>query len=103
MEEKKKAKQISLNADNAKKDGRLSYEELNNTCMQLYQQNQNMLRQLRQLDMSNMFKRLDYLFMVLKYESVIKDAEFINNCVEEIKEAITVPKEEPASSQEKEG
>jgi hypothetical protein len=38
--------------------------------------------------------------MVLKYESSIKDAEFVGSCIEEIKAALSVPEEESA---EKEG
>lgn len=73
--------------DSAKK---LTYEQLNGACMQLYQQNQNLLKQLQQANMTNLFKRLDYLFQVLKYESVIKDPDFVSSCIEEIKEAMTV-------------
>jgi hypothetical protein len=46
------------------------------------------MKQLQQMNMTNMFKRLDYLFLVLQNEQVIKDPEFVGNCVEEIKEAL---------------
>jgi hypothetical protein len=81
-------------------DKKLSYDELNNTCMQLYQQNQHLLKQMGQMNMTNMFKRLDYLFLVLKYESVIKDAEFVNACVEEIKVAISGEPENEETKEE---
>jgi hypothetical protein len=101
MEETKKARQVEMKPikkDNP--DKKLSYEELNNTCVQLYQQNQHLLKQMSQMNMTNMFKRLDYLFMVLKYESVIKDAEFVNACVEEIKTAIAGEPEENETKEE---
>ena len=94
MEEKRSAKQVSMKPVDKEKQQKLSYEELNNTCAQLYQQNQQLLRQLSQMNMTNMFKRLDYLFLVLKYESVIKNPEFIASCVDEIKTAITVADDE---------
>lgn len=90
MEEKKlKAVKESPSKENEKYQ-KLSYEQLNEACAQLYQQNQYLEKQLQQANLTNMFKRLDYLFMVLANESVIKDADFINDCIAEIKEAIIV-------------
>lgn len=99
MEEKKRARQVEMKPKDSP-DKKLSYEELNNTCMQLYQQNQHLLKQMGQMNMTNMFKRLDYLFLVLKYESVIKDAEFVNACVEEIKVAISGEPENEETKEE---
>lgn len=73
---------------------KLTYEQLNEACAQLYQQNQVLSKQLQQQNMALMFKRLDYLFMVLKYNEVIDDREFIEACVDEIKEALTTDKAE---------
>lgn len=92
MEEKKKSKEVS-------EEKKLSYEELNNTAMQLFQQNQELVRRLKQADMTNMFKRLDYLFMVLKYQNSF-DSDFVVSCVEEIRGAMTVP-EEPVVEEDK--
>lgn len=94
MEEKK------LNNENKasnpiNQNGKLMYDELNSVCNQLYLQNKKLLLQIEQMDMSNVFKRLDYLFEVLKAASVIKDAEFITNCVSEIKSALYPQKDEP--------
>jgi hypothetical protein len=100
MEEKK------LNPRNAGKDNKqdnkqkLTYEQLNDACAQLYQQNQVLAKQLQQANMTNMFKRLDYLFMALNYSSVINDNDFIGRCVEEIKEALTIA---PAEEDKEEG
>ena len=82
---------------------KLSYEQLNEACAQLYQQNQNLLRQLQQANMTNMFKRLDYLFMVVKYKEAFRKP-FVENVVMEIEEALTVTREEEKEdSKEKEG
>ena len=96
MEEKKNIKMeaVKTGKDQDKKQQKLSYEQLNEVCMQLYQQNQKLTQQLQQANMTNMFARLDYLFKVLNYESVIKDAEFINSCIAEIKEAMIIKSEE---------
>lgn len=76
---------------------KLTYEQLNEACSQLYQQNQYLQNQLKQANLTNMFKRLDYLFKVLENENVIKDSEFIANCVEEIKDALTIAESESAN------
>lgn len=95
-----KAKMETINGGKDNNSNKLTYEQLNDTCAQLYQQNQNLVRQLRQMDMSNMFKRLDYLFMVLANASVIKDADFIDRCVNEIKDALTIQSEDNADVKE---
>lgn len=106
-EQKKAAKTVNLGSDtnNENKPQKYSYEELNKICIQLEQQNQYLMKQLYQANQTNMFKRLDYLFKVLEFESTIKDANFVNNCIAEIKEAIIIPeevieKEETAESKE---
>lgn len=94
MEEKKL--KVAVNNTETAKEGeqKLSYEKLNEVCEQLYQQNQNLVRQLQQANRTLMFRRLDYLFEVVKAESVFKDPEFINTCINEIKEALII-KETP--------
>ena len=91
MEEKKLK---AVKGGKEEKEQKLSYEQLNEVCSQLYQQRENLIKQLQQANATNMFRRLDYLFKVLEFESVIKDSDFINSCVEEIKEAMIIPAEE---------
>lgn len=100
--EEQKNKIVEMQSKNEKKESvnRYSYEELNHICAELSQQNRVLVQKLNQMDLSNMFRRLDYLFMVLKYESAFKDATFVGNCAEEIKEALTIKEQEEA---EKEG
>lgn len=100
--EDKKAKTVPMGTvrkkenveNNINSQQKLTYEQLNNVCSQLYQENQNLIKQLQQANLTSMFKRLDYLFLVLKYEKVFKDPDFINSCVNEIKDAIIIKQEE---------
>lgn len=100
--EDKKAKTVNMGTgrkkenveNNINSQQKLTYEQLNNVCSQLYQENQNLIKQLQQANLTSMFKRLDYLFLVLKYEKVFKDPDFINSCVNEIKDAIIIKQEE---------
>jgi hypothetical protein len=105
MEEKKLGKTVKLdavkNANKAEETHKLSYEQLNNVCSQLYQENQRLLREVQQLNLANMFKRLDYLFEVLKASAVIKDDAFVAQCVEEIKKAMAVTSEEKEETEGK--
>jgi hypothetical protein len=97
MEEKK------LNLQGTKKEtksaNKLTYEQLNEACSQLYQQNQNLVKQLQQANMVNMFKRLDYLFKVIEYGGMFDD-KFLDDCVSEIKDAMTVTSEDTKESEE---
>ena len=47
-----------------------------------------------------MFKRLDYLFKVVENANTFKDGDFLNSCMDEIKEALTIPREEVTSTKE---
>lgn len=104
MEESKKpemkvvANQSTENAQPQQK--KATYEELNNYCIQLSNQNRELINKLQQIDMSNMFRRLDYLFMVLHNEDHFEDKEFVKSCAEEIQSAIVIPKEVQEKAQE---
>lgn len=78
-------------AQNPEEQGKYTYEQLNDICSQLFAENQRLSKQLQGTGI--MFKRLDYLFKVLEFAGVIKDPEFIGNCVDEIKNAIAVKEE----------
>ena len=56
--EKKIVEMKQENKETKAKDNKqpLSYEQLNNICSQLYQENQKLVQQLNQLNMANMFK-----------------------------------------------
>ena len=56
--------------ENKKKE--LSYDELKNVAGQLSQQNQQLNMMLQQANMTNMFKRMDYLFKVLEEVTIVR-------------------------------
>lgn len=93
MEEQKK----EVKKENVAKTQKYSYDELNNICGQLHQQNQSLIKQIRQMDMTNTFKRLDYLFKVLELSNGSGDwkfsAQFVDSCISEIEDTITIPEE----------
>lgn len=77
---------VEMPTPEVKQGKKLSYEELENVANNLY-------ARLQQADMSNMFKRLDYLFKVV--ESVDNfPQEFAKHCIEEIVTIMTIPTEE---------
>lgn len=90
MEEKKlKASVKEGKEKKAAVDQKLTYEQLNNVCNQLFQQNQQLRKKLEETGSALSLKRLDYLFKVIENVSVFGDGDFINSCVDEIKEALT--------------
>lgn len=77
---------------------KLSYEELENVCHQLSDQSQTLYRKLQEANLSNMFKRLDYLFAVIEHKDVFSEyPEFFANSVKEIVDTMTIP-EEPVAA-----
>lgn len=91
MEEQKK-KVVERNAPEQEAPKRLTYEQLNEACMQLSQQNQNLWAQVQQLQANLMSKRLDFLFKVLKYQNSF-NSDFVIECAEEIKDALEIKEE----------
>ena len=94
MEEKKLTPKGSKKVEEKDNNQKLTYEQLNEACSQLYQQNQVLLKQIRQIETTNFFKRFDYLFKVLEFAHIFDDGNFINRCADEIKENLYPEKEE---------
>lgn len=94
MEEQKEKKAETKAIQGNKEERKLTYEELNNACMQLEQQNQYLIRELQKANLTNMFRRLDYLFKVIEFARSFDDAAFVYDCIKEIKEAMTINPEE---------
>lgn len=59
--------------------------EFNAACGQLYQK---LMKEIQMRDMTNMFRRLDYLFKVVENRSCFS-SDFVGDCVEEIEVALT--------------
>ena len=77
----------------------LSYEDLKNIAGQLQQQNMQMRKALSELNYENMFKRLDYLFEVVKVPHMFS-YEFVSKCTEEIQNMLTIPEKDKEDNSE---
>ena len=91
MEEQKK-KVVEMKPQ-VKRPEKLSYEKLENVAHQLSEQNRQLFAKLQELNMANMFKRLDYLFKVVENGHMFKQ-DFLEKCVAEIESIMTVPEQE---------
>lgn len=81
-----------------KEKKKLSYEDLENLCHQLSDQSQTLYRKLQEANLTNMFKRLDYLFAVVENKDAFPD-DFVKKCVDEVITSMTLP--EPEKEEEK--
>lgn len=95
MEEKKEAKVVDLKPTPAPEERpqKMSYEQLENIAHQLSEQAKTLYARLQEANMTNMFKRLDYLFKVVENAHAFNE-EFVAKCVIEIEELMTVPENE---------
>lgn len=80
-----------------KQPEKMSYEQLENIAHQLSEQNRQMYQQLQQANMTNVFKRLDYLFKVVENASHFTK-DFYSNCIKEIESIMTITEEENKDS-----
>lgn len=71
---------------------KMSYEELENVARQLSEQTRQLYAKLQEMNMVNMFKRLDYLFKVVEFSDMF-NTEFVTNCTQEIQDLLTIPEE----------
>lgn len=85
--------QPNVNGSKENKQEKLSYEQLENIAHQLSEQTKQLYSKLQTVNMTNMFKRLDYLFKIVENGHAFKP-DFLERCVEEIEEIITIPEEE---------
>ena len=91
MEEQKK-KVVEMKSQ-VQRPEKMSYEQLENVAHQLSEQNRQLFAKLQELNMTNMFKRLDYLFKVIENGHMFKQ-DFLEKCIAEIESLITVPEQE---------
>lgn len=96
MEEKNNGKVVEMQP----KQEKMSYEQLENIAHQLHEQLRQAHMKLQELNMTNIFKRLDYLFKVVENSKHFK-LDFVEKCVAEITELLTIPKEEEEAEPEK--
>lgn len=98
MEEQKKAKSVSMNAAEAS-NKKLTYEQLNDACNQLWQQNKQLAVRNRELEQFVMNKRLDYLFKIVEFSNKFS-SDFIVSCISEIEQTMTIPSEPKEDNKE---
>lgn len=67
-----------------------TYEQLEQQVESLKSMSNQLIAQIQQLNIGNLFKRLDYLFKVVENNKVFTP-EFTKKCVEEIENYLTVP------------
>lgn len=92
MEEQKKKVVKMQPATKDERPEKMSYEQLENVAHQLSEQSKQLYMKLQAANMSNMFKRLDYLFKVVENGHMFKQ-DFLEKCIAEIEEIMTVPEE----------
>ena len=97
MEEQKK-KVVEMKPQ-VQRPEKMSYEQLENVAHQLSEQNRQLFAKLQELNMANMFKRLDYLFKVTENGHMFKQ-DFLEKCIAEIESLKTIPKQEEESEVE---
>ena len=78
---------------------KMSYEQLEQVAHQLSEQARQLYSQLQKSNMTNMFKRLDYLFKVVENGHIFKQ-DFLEKCIAEIEELMTVPEVEEDNKEE---
>ena len=99
--EKKLETKLELKAGTVSTPKKLSYEELENVCHQLSAQAQQLNAQNQQLramvteaNLSNLYKRLDYLFEIIKKYNPCLSTNFKMKCVIEIETLMATPEAE---------
>lgn len=97
-EQKDKVVEMTPQAKETEQPQKMSYEQLEQVAHQLSEQARQLYGQLQKSNLSNMFKRLDYLFKVVENGHMFKQ-DFLDRCVKEIEDIMTVP-EEPENSEE---
>lgn len=89
----------SINESKRSKSEKMTYEQLENVAHQLSEQVRQLYVKLQSNNLSNMFKRLDYLFKIIENGSRFDD-DYVTKCVAEIKELMTVPENEEKENQD---
>lgn len=91
MEEQKK-KVVEMKPQMQRPE-KMSYEQLEGVAHQLSEQNRQLFVKLQELNMTNVFKRLDYLFKVIENGHMFEQG-FLEKCIAEVESLMTVPEQE---------
>ena len=98
-EQKKKVVEMQPVTKETERPEKMSYEQLEQVAHQLSEQARQLYSQLQKSNMTNMFKRLDYLFKVVENGHMFKQY-FLEKCIAEIEELMTVPEVEEDNKEE---
>lgn len=98
-EQKKKVVEMQPVTKETERLEKMSYEQLEQVAHQLSEQARQLYSQLQKSNMTNMFKRLDYLFKVVENGHMFKQ-DFLEKCIAEIEELMTVPEVEEDNKEE---
>lgn len=96
-EQKEKVVKMQPATKETKRPEKMSYEQLENIAHQLSEQSKQLYMKLQAANMNNTFKRLDYLFKVVENGHMFKQ-DFLEKCITEIEDIMTVPEEESSES-----
>lgn len=106
--EENQSKTVNMTGKKVKNEEtkKISYEDLQKAAGQLYQQNQQLIAKCKQYEeqiqrLNNVEVRLHYLFEVLDKGSYF-DSDFIDTCVNEVKEIMTIKEETEEEKEDKE-
>jgi hypothetical protein len=80
---------------------KMSYEQLENVAHQLSEQVKQLYMSLQKSNLENTFQRLNYLFKVVENGHMFKQ-DFLEKCIAEIEELMTVPEEVEEDNKEEE-
>ena len=98
-EQKSKIVDMKPQGNKAEQPQKMSYEQLEQIAHQLSEQTRQLYSQLQKANLSNMFKRLDYLFKVVENGHMFKQ-DFLDKCINEIENIMTVPEETGSEEEE---
>lgn len=92
MEEKKEMVEKPETGAQENPRKKMSYEELENVAHQMSEQSRVLYMKLQEANMTNTFKRLDYLFKVVENSHAFNNG-FVDKCISEIETIMTIPEE----------
>lgn len=85
---------------------KMSYEQLENIAHQmseqsrnLYSQNQQLAQKLKDTELSNFFKKLEWLWLVINSDTTYLSEQFKIKCGQEFMESLTPPEESKESEE----
>ena len=89
---------------------KLSYEELENVCHQLSAQAQQLSTQNKQLraalnesNLANLYKRLDYLYLIIDKDNKYLSTEFKEKCAKEFETLMASPEDNSTTTEDNKG